>query len=84
MLPVVVSVWVMEEPLAALAPLVPLWVTVQEKVVPAVPEESAIELAFPEQMVWVLGVAVIEGDGLTVTVMERGVPVQPFAEGVTE
>ena len=52
--------------------------------VPAVLEESEMELELPEQIVCELGVVVIEGLGLTVIVTAIGVPLQPFAVGVTE
>jgi hypothetical protein len=38
----------------------------------------------PEQMVWVVGDAVIEGVGYTVIVKRTGLPEQPFRDGVTE
>ena len=43
---------------------------------------SAMDVVLPEQIVWVLGVAVTFGTGFTVTVTVIGVPGHPPAEGV--
>lgn len=72
----------MEVPEPAEAPLAPDCVTVQLYVVPVTVPLSAMDVALPEQMVCVAGVAVTVGTGLTVTVTVIGVPGQPPAEGV--
>lgn len=80
--PVAVSVWAMDDPEPAVAPLAPDWLTVQLKTVPLTVPLSAMDVALPEQMVCDVGVAVTFGVGLTVTVTVTGVPEQPFAVGV--
>ena len=80
--PVAVSVCAMDVPEPAVAPLAPDWLTVQLKVVPVTVPLKAIDVALPEQIVWVVGVAVTVGIGFTVTVTVIGVPEQPFAVGV--
>jgi hypothetical protein len=49
--PVAVSVCAMLDPLAADAPLTPLWDTVQEKVVPPILLVKEIAVALPEHIV---------------------------------
>jgi hypothetical protein len=44
---------------------------------------SEIPVVPPEQNVWEEGVAVATGTGFTVIVTRIGVPVHPFAVGVT-
>ena len=55
---------------------------IQEKVLPATVLVKAIELAVPEQIVELEGVAVTTGIGLTVTTTVIGLPTQPAAVGV--
>lgn len=83
-LPVADNVCAMEEPLPAEAPDAPLCVTVQENVVPATLLLNVTDVAVPEQIVWVAGVAVTTGIGFTVMVTVTGVPVHPLADGVIE
>jgi hypothetical protein len=70
-------------PLPAVAPDTPLCVTVQANVVPATLLVRAIDVAVPEQIVCVAGVAVATGVGLTVIVTVIAFPAHPFAVGVT-
>lgn len=81
--PVVLIVCTMLEPEPDVAPVTPLCDTVQLYVVPVTLLVSEIDVALPEQIVADEGVAVTVGFGFTVTVTEIGVPVQPFAVGVT-
>lgn len=60
-----------------------VWLTVHEKVVPAILLVRATELALPEQMLCEAGVAVADGIGLTVMVTVIALPGQPAAAGVT-
>ena len=56
---------------------------VQSNVVPATfPVNAIVWITAPEHIVWVVGVAVASGVGLTVTVAVIGVPEHPFAVGV--
>ena len=81
--PVADNVWAIEAPLPADPPLAPVIVgAVQAKVVPATLLLRAILVALPEQIVWLAGVAVATGRGLTVIVTVIGVPLQPPATGV--
>lgn len=82
LVPVTVSVCVMLDPDPAEAPLAPVCVTVQAKVVPPVLLVSEIEVALPEQTFCDEGVAVTVGAGLTVTVAVVAMPGQPAADGV--
>ena len=66
--PVVLKVCAIVEPLALLAPDTPDWVTVHAYVVPVTVLVNAIDVAVPEQMVDVAGVAVATGVGFTVIV----------------
>ena len=68
--PVAVSVCAIDVPEPAVAPLAPVCVTVQLKVVPEILLVSAMDVALPEQMVWVDGVAVATGTGFTVMVCD--------------
>jgi hypothetical protein len=80
--PVAVSVWLMAEPELADAPLAPVCVTVQAKVVPPVLLLRLMAVAPPEQMLCEDGVAVTVGAGLTLTVAVIAAPGQPAAVGV--
>jgi len=82
--PGLVSVWEIEEPLDALAPVIPPVIVpiVQLKVVPDTLLFNTIFVVSPLHMV-VGPVVVTFGAGLTVTNMFFGMPGQPFAEGVT-
>jgi hypothetical protein len=70
--------------IAPVAPETFVGMTVQLKVTPATPlvEESAIEVAVPEQKFWVVGLTTRFGTGFTVTVRLIGEPEQLFAVGV--
>lgn len=68
--PVAVSVCAMLVPLPAVAPVAPVWVTVQLNVVLPIELVSAMEVALPEQMDCEEGVAVATGTGLTVIVCD--------------
>ena len=70
-------------PLPALAPDAPVCeVTVQAKVVPVTLLDNAMLVAVAEHIVWLEGVAVTTGLGLTVMVTVIGVPAHPLAVGV--
>ena len=45
-------------------------------------DNTIVVMVPPEHMVWLEGVRVVKGDGLTKTVAVVGVPVQPLALGV--
>jgi hypothetical protein len=79
---VALSVCAIVAPALADAPLTFVCVTVQAKVVPPVLLLSAIEVGLPEQRVCVVGVAVIEGAGFTVTVAVMAEPGHPPTLGV--
>jgi hypothetical protein len=55
----------------------------QVNVVPVVVLLKLTDVAAPEQIVALDGVAVTTGEGFTVTIMETGVPGQEFAVGTT-
>jgi hypothetical protein len=63
-------------------PLTPDWETVQVNAAPPVLLVSAMDVALPEQIVCVAGVAVAVGAGLTVTVVVTAVPGHPPTDGV--
>jgi len=73
----------MDVPEPAVAPVAPDWLTVQLYVVPLTEPLSAMDVALPEQIVCVVGVATTFGIGFTVTVTVIGVPGQPPTVGVT-
>jgi len=79
---VAINVWVIVEPDEALAPLTFVCVTVHANVAPPVALLNAIEVALPEHRFCVVGVAVMPGAGLTVTVTVTGEPGHVFAVGV--
>jgi len=81
--PVAVSVWAMFAPEDAVAPETPDCTTVHAKVVPATLLLRATEVAVPEHIVCVPGVAVATGMGFTVITTVIGVPAHPLAVGVT-
>jgi hypothetical protein len=79
---VLLKVWLIVEPLDALAPVTPAGEdTVQEKVVPATGLVNVIFGPVPEQMVFGLGAAVTVGLGLTVAITVIGVPTQLLGAG---
>ncbi len=71
-------------PKPAVAPLTPVWVTVQLYVAPATPllVLNAMPVVAPLQIVWDAGVATTSGKGFTVTITVIGKPSQPAAFGV--
>jgi hypothetical protein len=74
---------ILPEPLAVIPVTVAVLFLVQLKVVPAtLPVNTIGVIAKPEQIVWLDGVAVASGVGLTNTVAVIGVPGQPLAVGV--
>ena len=82
--PGLVSVCAIVDPLDALAPVIPPVIVpiVQLKVVPVTLLFNVILVAVPLQ--FVVGLAVVtSGAGFIVTTMFIGVPGQPFADGVT-
>lgn len=80
--PVAVKVCVIEVPELLEAPLTLVCVTLHANVVPVTLLVSATEVALPEQIDCVAGVAVALGIGLTVTGTVIGVPLQPPEAGV--
>jgi hypothetical protein len=64
--PIAASVWAMDVPDPAVAPVTSNSVTVHENVVPPTAPVRAIDGAVPEQIVCDAGVAIATGDGLTV------------------
>ena len=82
--PVVVSVCAMLVPNPAVAPLTPVWDTVQLYVGLATPllVLKAIALVAPLQIVWDVGVATTSGLGFTVMITVTGTPGQLDADGV--
>ena len=81
--PVAVKVCAMVDPADAVAPVTPVCATVQVNVVPVTLLVSSIEDAVAEQIVCEAGVAVAIGVGFTVMSTTLGVPLHPFAVGVT-
>ena len=77
--PVVDNVWLIELPPPDVAPLASVCVAVQVKVVPATLLVSPMDVAEPEQIVWLAGVVVTSGIGFTVMVTVVVVPAQPVA-----
>lgn len=69
-------------PLPAVAPVAPVSATVHANVAPAGTDVSAMPVCAPEQIVWLDGVAVTTGVGLTVTVAVTGDPIQLPRVGV--
>ena len=69
-------------PLPAVAPDTSVWDTVHVNVVPAILLVSEMDVVLPEQNSWDMGVAVVTGFGLTVTMIVTGIPGHPFANGV--
>ena len=56
----------------------------QLKAVPAtLPVKEMLEIAVPEQMLWIEGATIAPGAGFTSTEATTGNPEQPFASGVT-
>jgi len=82
LVPVAFNVCAIDEPEPFDAPLTPDWETVQANVAPPVLLVNATDVAPPEQIVCVEGVAVTPGAGLTVTVAVMFEPAQPPTEGV--
>jgi hypothetical protein len=80
---VAVNVCAIVDPLPALAPETFDCTTVHEKVVPVTLLVSTIDVAVPEQIACVDGVAVTIGVGFTVTVIVNVLPVQLPDVGVT-
>jgi hypothetical protein len=70
-------------PLPSLAPVTPLWLTVHAKVEPPTSDVKAIEGKASLHIVWLPGVAITAGRGLTVITTLVPVPGQLLALGVT-
>lgn len=81
--PVAVKFCEMEFPVPDVAPVAPDCAAVHEKVVPVKLPDKDIAVALPEQMIWLVGVAVKIGLGFTETTIFTELPVHPFAVGVT-
>ena len=81
--PVAVKFCTMKAPLPDVAPVTPDCEAIHVNVVPARLADKVMALASPEQMVWLVGVAVTIGLGFTVMTMFTGSPVHPSVVGVT-
>jgi hypothetical protein len=78
------NVWAIVAPLLLLPPVMPAdCVTVHAKVVPVTLDVRAMLVAPPLQIVWLAGVAVTDGVGLTVITTFVPVPGQLLAVGIT-
>lgn len=80
--PVAVKFCAMDGPVPDVAPVEPVCAAVHEKEVPGKLLVSAMAIAFPEQMLWLVGVAVTTGFGFTEMTIFMGFPEHPFAVGI--
>jgi hypothetical protein len=62
------------------APITPFSLTIQLNVVPETSELREMAVVSPLQIIWLEGVAMTFGIGLTVTVTVIGDPVQPLSD----